>query len=307
MKNLAKQLTAFSLVLLIFTSCKKKTEAVPLEAQTFLNVAYGSGTLRTMDVYLPANRTSNTSVIVFVHGGSFIGGDKNDYTILANELVKKDFAVLNINYPLVDATGLYDSPTKHQKSAVLVQNQVADVGAVVDYAISKAKEWQVSESKIALAGHSAGATLALLYTYGNQNTNKVKVVANLAGALDQTFIDIPNYSTVLPSYILEAGYRYTGFEVNPANDQYYKAISPLYVANAGKKIPTLTIFPELNSVGGLPKQDRNTFNAFTTQLNNLGVPNKFVQIAGASHELSRVADLVTVMNELVAYFNSNLK
>jgi acetyl esterase/lipase len=272
-----------------------------------LNVTYGNGPLRTMDVYLPANRSSTTNVIVFVHGGSFIAGDKNDFTTLAKELVKKDFAVANINYQLVDAIGLYDVPAKHQKSLVLVQDQVNDVSAVVDYAIANAGEWNVSESKIALAGHSAGATLALLYAYGNRNTNKVKVVANLAGALDQTFTDITNYNNLLPGYILELGYRYTGFEANTTNEPYYKAISPLYVANAGQKNPTLTVFPELNGVGGLPKQDRNTFDVFTTKLNSLNVPNKFVQITGADHEFSKITDVLTVINEMTTYFKANLK
>ncbi|KQC02680.1 alpha/beta hydrolase [Pedobacter sp. Hv1] len=312
MKNFSKALFALTFLIVIGSSCKKDaaTESNPkiiTEAKTMLNVSYGNHASKIMDVYLPTNRTANTGVVVFVHGGSFIAGDKSDFTTFVKELVRNDYAVLNINYRLVDATGLTDSPTKHKRSEVLVQDQVSDVSEVVDYAIAHAKEWQVSESKIALAGHSAGATLSLLYTYGSRNTNKVKVVANLAGALDQTFSDIPFYFYLLPDYILEAGYRYTGYVAEAANEQYYRAISPLYVANANQKIPTLNIFPENNAVGALPKQGRATFDAFTAKLNSLNVPNKFVMVAGADHEFTKMGNFDIVLSETMTYLNANLK
>lgn len=313
MKNFPKALAALAFLIIISSSCKKDSADVVnpkivTEAKTLLNVSYGNHGSRIMDVYLPTNRTANTSVVVFVHGGSFIGGDKSDFTTFVKELVRNDYAVVNINYRLVDATGLEDSPTKHKLSEVLVKDQVVDVGLAVDYVLAHAKEWQISESKVALAGHSAGATLSLLYAYGNQNANKVKVVANLAGSLDQTFSDIPFIIYLsLPSYILEAGYRYTGYEAVVANEAHYKAISPLYVANANQKIPTLNVFPENNAVGLLPKQGRSTFDAFTTKLNSLSIPNKFVMVAGADHEFSKMGNFDVVLNETMAYFNANLK
>ncbi len=308
----------FRIVLVIFflgvsfTSCKKDAPVITdpvikVEAQTVLDVSYGSHPLQKMDVYLPANRSSATNVIIFVHGGSFISGDKSDFTFLVKELVRANFAVLNVNYRLVDATGLFDTPVKHMESAVKIKDQVTDISSIVNYALSKAKEWQVSETKLALAGHSAGATLSLLYGYDVLNTNKVKAIANLAGALDQTFLDIPFYNFLIPSVFLEAGYRYTGYEVGPTTDPYYRAISPLYVANASQKIPTLTVFPELNDVNGLPKQNRATFDAFTLKLTSLGVPNKFVQIAGADHEFSKAGNVDIVLKETVDYFNATLK
>ena len=297
--------------LFVFTSCKKEIQEsinpqISTPSKDILDLAYGGNAAQKMDVYLPASRNTNTKIIIFIHGGSFIEGDKSDFTTLVKELVKQDFAVVNINYRLVDKTGLYDSPSLHLESAVKIKDQVSDVSLAVDYVIAKAKEWQVSESKVAIAGHSAGATLALLYTYDARNSNKVKVVANLAGALDQTFSDIPDFILqILPDYILEGGYRYTGYEVKQANLVHYRAISPIYVANADKKVPTLTVFPEFNAVGDLPKQDIFTFNAFTNKLNSLNVPNKFVQIAGADHQFTLKINLV--LKEVVDYFNSNLK
>ncbi|HTM99635.1 MAG TPA: alpha/beta hydrolase [Pedobacter sp.] len=313
MKHIFRRSLVLFIVASSFFTCKKGNKIITdpiikVEAATLLDVPYGSRSQQKMDVYLPANRSASTSLIIFVHGGSFIEGDKSDFTSLVKELVRANFAVLNVNYRLVDATGLYDNPVKHFESAVKIKDQVADVATVVNYALSKAKEWQVSDTKVGIAGHSAGATLALLYSYDSRNTNKVKTVVNLAGALDQTFSDIPPFLLqFLPDYILEAGYRYTGYTIDPANDQYYKAISPLYVANASLKVPTLTVFPENNEVGDLPKQGRSTFDAFTNKLNSLGIPNKFVQLTGADHEFTKMGNVDAVLKETIAYFNANLK
>jgi acetyl esterase/lipase len=290
------------LLLLSTAACKKSSSTTNLKAETFTDVSYGNSSLQKMDVYLPAKRNEDTKVVVFIHGGSFIGGDKSDYADLIEELYKRDFAIVNINYRLVDGSGLETNPITHKKSSVLIQDQVNDVSAAVDFLISKAKDWRVSSSKIAVVGHSAGATLALLYAYSNKNTSKVKAVANLAGALDQTFTDIPNYR-LLPPQILELGYRYTGFEVSTDNEQYYRAVSPLYVANANQKINTLTIFPENNVVGAFPKQNRTTFDAFTSKLNQLGVPHKFVQIPGADHSFTTAGSIQLVFIELLAFLD----
>ncbi len=303
MKILLQSVCVVILSVLI-TSCKKSNKEQSLEAKIMLDVSYGTNNLQNMDVYLPANRNTETKVIVFVHGGNFFGGDKSEYTPIVAELVKRNYAVVNINYRLVDGSNL----ETRKQSAVSVLNQVDDVSLAIDYTLTHADEWKVSKSKIAVVGHSAGATLGLLYSYGNKNTGKVKVVANLAGALDQTFTDIPNFASVLPAQVLEFGYRLTGYEVNLANEQYYKAISPVYVANANQKIPTLTIFPQNNVVLGFPKQDRATFDRFTAKLNEVevGVPNKFVQIPGADHSFSSAVSLQLVFIELLAYLNANL-
>jgi len=312
MKIIAKTTFALLLLFLTFSACKKDSGLITdpiiiLEAQSLIDVPYGNDAAQKMDVYLPANRNQNTSVIIFVHGGSFIEGDKSYFTSLVKELVRSNFAVLNVNYRLVNSTGLYTQPVRHLESAIKIKDQVADMATIVNYAIDHAKEWKVSESKLGMAGHSAGATLSLLYTYDEKNANKVKAVVNLAGSLDQTIIDIPYYYYYYPESALEAGYRFTGYNVGVTTDVYYRAISPIYVANSAQKIPTLNVFPELNDVNGLPKQDRATFDAFTLKLNSLNIPNKFIQVAGADHDFSNFGNAEIVLNETMAYFKANLK
>jgi acetyl esterase/lipase len=121
MKKQGKIVGVGLIILLFFATCRK--DETPLfqtaaKAETLLDVSYGSDPMQKMDVYLPINRTSNTNVIIFIHGGSFIGGDKSEFNSQAKYLAARGYAVLNVNYRLVNATGLNDIPPLHQLSAV---------------------------------------------------------------------------------------------------------------------------------------------------------------------------------------------
>ena len=308
MKGILKVFGVSFIFLIFFASCKKTEEAAyqtETEAKFILNLAYGEDAKQVMDVYLPQNRTSNTPIIIFVHGGSFIGGDKNEFNNHAKYLAASGYAVLNVNYRLVDASGVFEATPKHFFSAIKVKDQVVDISKIVDFAIAHTKEWVVNGNRIAMVGHSAGATLALLYAYGDRNTNKVQAVSNLAGALDMVFTNIPNWQ-FHPPYVFEGGYRFTGFEISVANEQHFKDISPFYVANSAKNIATLNVFPQNNDVLGLPKQDVSTYNAFTIKLNELKIKNEFIFVAGADHGFTQTGKWQLILDKTVAYFNANL-
>lgn len=304
-----KFIAAPLLVILFFSACRKieaPSYLIAAEAKTMLDVAYGDDPKQKLDVYLPANRTTNTTVIIFVHGGSFIGGDKSEFSKQAAFLAAKGYAVLNVNYRLIDKDGLFNIPPVHKESAIKIKDQVNDIQHIVDFAINNSRTWVMSKAKIAVAGHSAGATLALLYAYGNQNTGKVQAVANIAGALNMVFTDIPGYE-FLPDYVYEGAYRYTGKIIATENIADFKAISPLYLANENRQIPTLTIFPENNNVMGLPAMDYSTCQNFITRLNELKVPNQFIFMPGANHYFDRNGDWVTVLDQTGDYFDRMLK
>ncbi len=304
------KLVSLTLMLsLVFIGCQKDEEPTyqtKAEAETFVNLAYGNDGMQVMDVYLPQNRTSNTATLILIHGGSFIGGDKSQYTVMAKFLASKGFAVLNVNYRLVDAEGVYNRPMPIRKeSAVKIKDQVTDINAVVDFAISHAKQWVVSKERLAITGHSAGGTLGLLYSYSDNNNNKVKAISNLAGALDLVFTNLPGWQDY-PPYIFEGAYRFTGAEVSIANESVYKAISPLYAANTTKKVPALNIFPQDNNVDGLPLQDRATYDKFTARLDELKVPNEFFYVAGADHAFSKPGNMSVVLEKTINYFKEKL-
>lgn len=74
-------------------------------AQERIDVAYGPHPRQRLDVYLPAQAPA--AVVVFVHGGGFVAGDKNGdgvfYANLGRWLARQGFAAVLPNYRLAPA------------------------------------------------------------------------------------------------------------------------------------------------------------------------------------------------------------
>ena len=74
-----KKLTLLSLLLLFLNlGCSSSDDTTTdLSAKEMFNVSYGSDPEQTMDVYLPAGRSEETTpVIILLHGGFWVAGSK---------------------------------------------------------------------------------------------------------------------------------------------------------------------------------------------------------------------------------------
>jgi len=145
----------------------------PLAAEELLNVAYGTNSLQTMDVYLPEGRDVSTKVIILVHGGSWVAGSKEDMNFLVPSIKSQfpDHAIVNINYRLASA------------SSPAYPNQINDIEQVVDFIESS--DYHVSDD-YAFIGVSAGAHLSMLYSYAFDPEHDVKAVVDIVGPADFT-------------------------------------------------------------------------------------------------------------------------
>lgn len=286
-----------------FLSCKKDAEPAA-EASILMNVSYGADTRQSMDVYLPAGRNANTPVLVLLHGGGFVAGDKLEFSSQAQKLSEKGFAVLNVNYRLVDIDGVLSVPMVHKPSAVKISDQLTDIQAAVNLAASKSGEWKFSSEKWVISGHSAGATLALLYSYGDKNTGtRIKAAANWAGATNFAFNDESEVALLDPR-LVEVLYRAVGAEAKNANKLAYMAVSPFWLAFQGKARATINIRPESNAIGDLPDGSKNEYQKFTDVLNSKSVTNKWIEVAGADHGFSQAGKWDLVINETAAFFKA---
>ena len=176
-------LTALSLLIgmffsAAFTSCQKgEKELETLTQLDMKNVAYGSDSAQNMDIYLPARRdTSNTKIILFIHGGSWSGGDKNEFNdaIAAIRTRLPQFAIFNMNYRL-SYKGLNRFPI-----------QIEDLQSAINFITNRANEYNVNANKFCLVGASAGAHLALLEAYKNNIDGRIKAVVDMFGPVDLT-------------------------------------------------------------------------------------------------------------------------
>lgn len=283
-----------------------KDEATPdsgLKEERITNLAYGQHERHKMDVYLPENRSdAKTGVIVFIHGGGFVAGDKSEMEEVTTKLMAKGYAVVSINYRLVDMTGVLDDPPVHRASDITIHDQLNDVAAAVELAWSKQAEWAVSSDDWYIAGHSAGATLAMLHAYGEDNANgRIKAVANLAGVTTFAFGDESEVAQLDPR-LKELFYRIVGAEATNQNKLAYMAASPYWVASNTGGVPTISVRPENNAIGSLPDASESQYESLTTLLNDKGSASTHVEIKGAGHGFSEPGKWDEVVEETTAFF-----
>lgn len=114
------------------------------------DLAYGSDSpAQKLDLYLPAQGESPYPVIVAIHGGGFISGDKADGQIVpVLEALKRGYAVAGVNYRL--------------SQEATFPAAISDVKAAVRWLRAHAADYGLDPSRFAAWGQSAGGTLAAL-------------------------------------------------------------------------------------------------------------------------------------------------
>jgi len=64
------------------------------------NISYGPHKMNVLDVYRPKNGSTKLPVIVSVHGGGWVYGDKELYSHYCVSLAQRGFVVVNFSYRL---------------------------------------------------------------------------------------------------------------------------------------------------------------------------------------------------------------
>jgi acetyl esterase/lipase len=92
-------------------------------------------------------------VLIYFHGGGWLGGDKKSSN--PDPLVRAGIAVVAANYRFTTGT----------PDAAPFPAPMLDCARVVQFVRSKAKEWNIDPTRIALTGSSAGAVICMWIAY----------------------------------------------------------------------------------------------------------------------------------------------
>lgn len=277
--------------------------SVPAVERIVNDVSYGANPAHRFDVFLPAGRTDTTPVVFVLHGGGFVAGSRADFDAQSRALLAKGVAVVNVDYRLVDTTGMLILPPVHRASAVRIAEQVADIKAAMDRVAANAADWKIRTTRWSVVGHSAGGTLALLYAYnfgGHNADGRVTVAGNWAGVTTFDFVDATALVGLDPR-LIELFYRAVGAELTNANRLAFMAHSPFWLAFNGQARPTINIRPEFNVVFQMPDASAAEYASFTAILNQKGVTNKFVLVPGADHGFGQTGNWQTVIDETTKF------
>lgn len=146
------------------------------------DLIYGADPVQqSLDLFLPAKSNRNTTgVIIFIHGGGWTTGVKDDFNNLGMDtfFTQRNYAVITMNYRLVNK---YPYP-----------NALDDIDLVLNYIQANADKWNINANKICLFGRSSGAHLALQYAYTRNISNRIKAVVDCFGPVDFTRHDVVN-------------------------------------------------------------------------------------------------------------------
>lgn len=129
------------------------------EGTTYTNLRYGEGTRNTFDLIIPTGKHPN-SLMLFIHGGAWMGGEKEDMAYETHRYAKQGYATASINYSRLGVDSLdydskYDSPC-FPSMIDEIYNAVAAIKA-------KGAELGCDFRQMAIGGYSAGGHLAMLY------------------------------------------------------------------------------------------------------------------------------------------------
>ncbi|HEX6426390.1 MAG TPA: alpha/beta hydrolase [Niastella sp.] len=218
-----QRLLLLSLLFLVI-ACKKESGDDTNAEQSYIDVSYGTHSLQKMDLYLPANRdTTGTKLMILIHGGAWIEGDKADLTTSINDIKKllPGYAFANINYRLYNGQNKFPA-------------QENDVEAAVSFLLSKRAEYKYSD-KVILLGASAGAHLALLQGYKHTNLITPKAIVSYFGPTDLTYLYNHPAQPVVPAMLTNI----IGFTPTQ-NASIYTNSSPINFVT-GKSAPTILL------------------------------------------------------------------
>jgi acetyl esterase len=118
-------------------------------APTHAEVAYGEHPRQVLDFY-QAQSTAATPLMVYIHGGGFVGGNKASiHQGMLREALSSGISVAALHYRFVDG------------EEIIFPIPQRDCARALQFLRSKSDEWQIDPGRVACFGGSAGAGISM--------------------------------------------------------------------------------------------------------------------------------------------------
>ena len=222
----------------------------------------------TLDLYLSKSQVNKQPLIMLIHGGGWRVGQPNLLRPLAMGLVQGGYVVAVPSYRL-------SGETKYPAA-------VFDLIDALSWLKEHAKQFNIDENKVVLAGTSAGGQLAALLAYSGGQLNaqpktdktfSVQALLNIDGLSDFTSPEALPFENDPKKNPSAAGAWFGGrYEEVP---HLWKQASPIYYINKNSP-PTLF-------VNGEKARFHAGRDAAIEQLNQQNIVSKVVKFSQAPH------------------------
>lgn len=151
------------------------------------NLLYGSNERQVLDISYSNDLASPVAAVLFIHGGSWISGDKSNMLKYRSSVINEGYVYISMNYRLMTTQATY-------------LDMLEDIDLAIQFIKNQTSRMPIDTSQIVLAGESAGAHLAMLYSYRNTSPIPIRFLLALVPPVDFTdpnYISFGNASTQL--------------------------------------------------------------------------------------------------------------
>ena len=143
------------------------------------NIRYGEAERDLVTVYVPKSAYDReyNGCVLYIHGGSWTGGAKEDMAAHCKKIAMKGYVAATMSYSLcVNGTA----------TDVTVYTMLDEVGACIQAIKDFGEEKGLNITKLATAGYSAGGHISMLYSYTRPETSPIALAftANRVGPSD---------------------------------------------------------------------------------------------------------------------------
>ncbi|MDR1398824.1 MAG: alpha/beta hydrolase [Treponema sp.] len=153
--------------------CVSSGKAAPeLHYQLYKDVSYGPHERNLIDISIPVEAAASQGVILFIHGGIWMYGGKENYPVFLDGF-RDRFTVASMSHRYIDET-------------THITDLMDDVSAAVSFLRDFSTQNNANPGKLIIMGHSSGAHLAMLYAYQQYETSSIPIAlcVSMAGPSD---------------------------------------------------------------------------------------------------------------------------
>jgi len=251
-------------------------EEMPKGVELLTDITYGKGGDRPLklDLYKPVALEKKVPALIFIHGGSWKGGNKNMYRPYATRYAQRGYVVASISYRL---SGEAPFPAAIQ-----------DAKCAVRWMRAHAVEYKVDPNYICVLGGSAGGHIAMMVGYcqdekefedsgGYENfSSKAQAVVNIYGPCDLTVPVLRDAESIR---------KFLGGKTYDEAPELYTKASPLHHLTKDDP-PTLILHGTLDSLVPISQSDE-----LVKHLKQTGVPYTYDRLEGWPHVMD-MAEIV---------------
>lgn len=256
------------------------------------DIAYGSHERHKLDIFIPESPKSTSGIILFIHGGGWVEGDKSAHIEDARYFCNQGYISATMNY-------------RYASESTTVFDELDDITQALKATKKECSKYGFNLEKLLLSGGSAGAHLSLLYAYTRKESSPITPVAvcPYCPPVDCSKSDfLIGISGEFEDWKYGVLSKCCGVEINrenllePEQQKALKRISP-YKYITKSCVPTAVFHGRLDELIPFMQIEK-----FINALNKNGIKNDLLIYESSGHALDKDPDKTAQAQEIIEVY-----